>query len=252
MLNRLFNAVVAKAQRYVLQRTDWFDRKVHSPRTMNHDVISSPAGGNAPSRRQLLSTPACVTAPFALAACSSGDAKQSTASALRRLRVPTSSIAICQTQDLVRYATLVPSSQNTQCWHFHIAEAAIVISPGFARSCLAVGRASCHGERAEVRRRGQGRADERRGLCRGTHGLNSFRYRLGASRRQWPVLLRHGQRGAASLAGPPFDGSVLHAEVLERLLRAADAQCGRYRGVRLRAQRPADAPARAGGAGQTA
>jgi hypothetical protein len=38
----------------------------------------------------------------------------------------------------VRYATLAPSSHNTQCWHFRIERDAIAIVPDLARRCPAV------------------------------------------------------------------------------------------------------------------
>jgi hypothetical protein len=41
-------------------------------------------------------------------------------------------------RELVRYATLAPSSHNTQCWKFRIEEAAISILPDLARRCPAV------------------------------------------------------------------------------------------------------------------
>jgi hypothetical protein len=41
-------------------------------------------------------------------------------------------------RDLVRYATLAPSSHNTQCWKFRIEEQAITIEPDLARRCPAV------------------------------------------------------------------------------------------------------------------
>ena len=40
--------------------------------------------------------------------------------------------------ELVRYATLAPSSHNTQCWTFRIQEQAIVIAPDMARRCPSV------------------------------------------------------------------------------------------------------------------
>ena len=40
--------------------------------------------------------------------------------------------------DLVRQAVLAPSSHNTQCWRFHIAERSISIAPDLARRCPAV------------------------------------------------------------------------------------------------------------------
>lgn len=40
--------------------------------------------------------------------------------------------------ELVRYATLAPSSHNTQCWKFRLDDGAITILPDFARRCPAV------------------------------------------------------------------------------------------------------------------
>jgi hypothetical protein len=41
-------------------------------------------------------------------------------------------------RELVRYATLAPSSHNTQCWKFRIQERAIAIEPDLSRRCPAV------------------------------------------------------------------------------------------------------------------
>jgi hypothetical protein len=41
-------------------------------------------------------------------------------------------------RELVRYATLAPSSHNTQCWRFHTAGNSISILPDFARRCPVV------------------------------------------------------------------------------------------------------------------
>lgn len=41
-------------------------------------------------------------------------------------------------RELVRYATLAPSSHNTQCWKFHIEDRAISILPDFSRRCSVV------------------------------------------------------------------------------------------------------------------
>jgi hypothetical protein len=38
-------------------------------------------------------------------------------------------------RDLVRYATLAPSSHNTQCWTFQLQDQAIVIAPDVSRRC---------------------------------------------------------------------------------------------------------------------
>lgn len=41
-------------------------------------------------------------------------------------------------RELVRYATLAPSSHNTQCWKFRLEDRAISILPDFSRRCPAV------------------------------------------------------------------------------------------------------------------
>ena len=41
-------------------------------------------------------------------------------------------------RELVRYATLAPSSHNTQCWTFHLQDRAIVIAPDLSRRCPVV------------------------------------------------------------------------------------------------------------------
>ena len=41
-------------------------------------------------------------------------------------------------RELVRYATLAPSSHNTQCWSFRLQDQAIVIAPDLARRCPVV------------------------------------------------------------------------------------------------------------------
>ena len=41
-------------------------------------------------------------------------------------------------QELVRCATLAPSSHNTQCWKFHIGEREIDVLPDLSRRCPAV------------------------------------------------------------------------------------------------------------------
>ena len=41
-------------------------------------------------------------------------------------------------RELVRYATLAPSSHNTQCWRFRLGERAVVILPDLSRRCPVV------------------------------------------------------------------------------------------------------------------
>ena len=89
-------------------------------------------------RRQLLLAAACATATPSLMACSSRDAEQSAARALRTPEAPPSGTAVSQMHDLVRQAVLAPSSHNTQCWRFQVAEKSISIAPDLTRRCPAV------------------------------------------------------------------------------------------------------------------
>lgn len=41
-------------------------------------------------------------------------------------------------RELVRYATLAPSSHNTQCWTFHVQDLSIAIAPDLTRRCPVV------------------------------------------------------------------------------------------------------------------
>ncbi|MEO6018374.1 MAG: Tat pathway signal protein [Polaromonas sp.] len=91
-----------------------------------------------PSRRQLLLAAACVTTPPSLTACSSSDTEQNAARALRTPGVPSSGMATSSMHDLVRQAILAPSSHNTQCWRFQVAEKSISIAPDFTRRCPVV------------------------------------------------------------------------------------------------------------------
>ncbi|HSI60997.1 MAG TPA: Tat pathway signal protein [Ideonella sp.] len=92
------------------------------------------------SRRRWLAGAAIsgATAPL-LAACSS--ATSGTDEAARRLRAPFAAKTGDRDsllRELVRYATLAPSSHNTQCWQFRLGERAIAIAPDLSRRCPVV------------------------------------------------------------------------------------------------------------------
>jgi hypothetical protein len=112
-------------------------------------------------RRQLvLGAVACGALAPTLVACSSAAHEQDMARALRRPlegvgagagagadggagRTPAAHEQMrtqlrAQLHELVRYATLAPSSHNTQCWTFGLQERAIVIAPDLARRCPVV------------------------------------------------------------------------------------------------------------------
>jgi hypothetical protein len=82
-----------------------------------------------------------VGAPLILGACSSGTDDESYESAVRRTWHPAEAELGNSSQirrELVRYATLAPSSHNTQCWKFRIEQNTISILPDFSRRCPAV------------------------------------------------------------------------------------------------------------------
>ena len=73
-----------------------------------------------------------------LPGCSSGDGEQEAARALRRPRTVDAGHRDLLMRELVRCATLAPSSHNSQCWTFHLAEDSITIAPDLSRRCPAV------------------------------------------------------------------------------------------------------------------
>ncbi|HYN59492.1 MAG TPA: Tat pathway signal protein [Rubrivivax sp.] len=88
-------------------------------------------------RRAVLSAAACGALSPTLLACSSSASEQDAAQALRRPLAGGGDRAE-QTRELVRYATLAPSSHNTQCWTFSLHDQAIVIAPDLSRRCPSV------------------------------------------------------------------------------------------------------------------
>jgi hypothetical protein len=80
-----------------------------------------------------------MTAPLLLSACAP-DRESHDAAAARtwRLGALTGLGGHALKRELVRYATLAPSSHNTQCWKFGLQERAITILPDLSRRCPAV------------------------------------------------------------------------------------------------------------------
>ena len=87
------------------------------------------------------STAIAIGAPFTLQACSSQNGEGSYEAKLRDTwrpaKAPTGDKALLR-QELVRYATLAPSSHNTQCWKFRVDNDVITILPDLARRTPAV------------------------------------------------------------------------------------------------------------------
>jgi hypothetical protein len=91
------------------------------------------------TRRQFVISAAGSGAILGLGGCSSGTAQYDEAvrTTWRHTAGALSGDAALM-RELVRYATLAPSSHNTQCWKFRIDNRAISILPDLARRCPAV------------------------------------------------------------------------------------------------------------------
>jgi len=107
-----------------------------------HAQESDPARTLAvlPMRRQVvLGALACSAfAPSLMACSSSATDEQAAARALRRAGNVDAGNRSMLMRELVRCATLAPSSHNTQCWRFHVQERSITIAPDLSRRCPVV------------------------------------------------------------------------------------------------------------------
>jgi len=94
------------------------------------------------SRRKFICTSlGSVGAVAGLASCSSqtgADSYERVADRTWRHGKPAVGDKLAVSQELVRYATLAPSSHNTQCWKFRLEDGAISVLPDLARRCPAV------------------------------------------------------------------------------------------------------------------
>jgi len=90
-------------------------------------------------RRRIGVASIALAAPDLLAGCAdAGPSYDDTARALWRLATPDGSDAAAVQRELVRCATLAPSSHNTQCWRFALEPQAVTILPDLTRRCPAV------------------------------------------------------------------------------------------------------------------
>lgn len=89
------------------------------------------------TRRRFLARAAAASAgAAALSGCSLGEsAYDATAQHIRRGWAAPQLSGRPLELELVRYATLAPSSHNTQCWRFEVAEGEIAIRPDGSRRC---------------------------------------------------------------------------------------------------------------------
>lgn len=94
------------------------------------------------SRRQFaLDAPAVLGGAALSTACSTHDAAEgyeALAASSRRADVQAGVEGAALMRELVRCATLAPSSHNTQCWRFEVGDKANTIQPDRARRCPAV------------------------------------------------------------------------------------------------------------------
>jgi len=96
------------------------------------------------TRRQFAaSTPCLLAAPLALSGCSqepAADGYEAVAQRTWQLGAVTGLSGAALGRELVRHATLAPSSHNTQCWKFALDASgrSITIQPDLARRCPAV------------------------------------------------------------------------------------------------------------------
>jgi hypothetical protein len=86
-------------------------------------------------RQVVLGAAACGALAPSLVACSSSTSEQEAARALRRPFPAKLGDGAGLMRELVRCATLAPSSHNTQCWTFHLQERGLVIAPDPSRRC---------------------------------------------------------------------------------------------------------------------
>jgi hypothetical protein len=88
-------------------------------------------------RQTTLGAISCTLMPALVACGASTNYEETVRSIWRHSSVSTTDRAAVLL-DLVRYATLAPSSHNTQCWKFRIGEGVIDILPDLSRRCPAV------------------------------------------------------------------------------------------------------------------
>lgn len=89
-------------------------------------------------RRNLLGATACSLAAPGLIGCTFAATEEAAARGLRLPFAAAGSAPAALMRELVRYATLAPSSHNTQCWKFRLEARSITIEPDLSRRCSVV------------------------------------------------------------------------------------------------------------------
>lgn len=93
------------------------------------------------TRREFLSTATLASSALILPGCASESGQAEYEGAVQSTWRHTTGESEGQAglmRELVRYATLAPSSHNTQCWKFKLGQDSIALLPDFARRCPAV------------------------------------------------------------------------------------------------------------------
>jgi hypothetical protein len=91
------------------------------------------------TRRSVLAGAVAIgtVAPI-MQSCSSASAQEEVARGMRRPMDVDNHDRTVLVRELIRYATLAPSSHNTQCWKFRVREGSITIEPDLTRRCPVV------------------------------------------------------------------------------------------------------------------
>jgi len=89
-------------------------------------------------RNMLLGAASLGAVASATRSCSSGSSHEEAARSLRRPVAANNGDQAALLRELVRYATLAPSSHNTQCWKFRLQERSITIESDLTRRCPVV------------------------------------------------------------------------------------------------------------------
>ena len=112
-----------------------------APRAITTTAAGGVANPSVTRRRFAASAPVLLGGTFTLSGCSSkpaGEGYDELANRTWRLGALKGFDAAALGQELIRYATLAPSSHNTQCWKFAFEDKAITILPDLSRRCPAV------------------------------------------------------------------------------------------------------------------
>src|ERR1700724_1574368 len=122
---------------YFVRRWPHFACNIHPSHRGRSSFLLPPEVTMMTRRNLLLGASALGAVAPTTQSCSSGSSREQAARSLRR-PISANNNRAGLLRELVRYATLAPSSHNTQCWKFRIQERSITIEPDFSRRCPVV------------------------------------------------------------------------------------------------------------------